>query len=264
MNMKKRICGLVLVLAFIVSMFLTTVKAESTEKKDSIPTKVRLYNGFNQEAIKIELADTTQSIVNVKSNNKNMKAMLTASDYIYESSSYLENAMERNSYTIGVLSKKDGTYTVSFDIVDKDNKKVSTKEVKVYAYKSPIKSITFDGKNLNGNLLTGKSAKIKVTLTSGNKINKLRYGMYKLVELDKDNVKCQEVYKGFKNGSKITFGTQPYYYLSVHASDYGDSKYESRYMSSGMTIPTFIEITYYDVYTKRNETIIQQYYKEVE
>jgi hypothetical protein len=245
-------------------MLLTLLPANASAiTKDNIPTKVRFYHYSDESAITIELADATQSIDNIKTDSKNLFAMLTGSELNQEQGSNTDGANNKNSYTIGLRSKKNGTYTVSFDIVDENDKKVETKEIKVYAFDSPIKSITFDGKIMDGNDLTGKSAKVKVTLTSGNTIKKLEYGVYK-IEKEENSSRSEVVYKSFKNGEKITFGTKAYYYSNEYSNELEDYSYQSKNFNTGMDAPTYINITYYDKYTKQNETYREYYYKEID
>lgn len=257
MKKTKKMLTLLLALIMVLTLFPAVASAKA---KDDIPTKVRMFYTQDESAIKFELADTTQSIDNIKTDSKNLFAMLTGSDK--QQAPEAEN--NQNSYTIGLRSEKNGTYTVSFDIVDKDGKKVSTKEIKVYAYDVPVKSITFNGKNLRGNYLSGKSAKVKVALTSGNVIKKLEYGVYKIKE-ENDRSSSEMVYKEFKNGATVTFGTKAYYNYNKYTNSYdGENSYESEYFYTGMDCPTQIQITYFDKYTQQNETITQYYYKPIE
>ncbi len=259
MKTVKKIIGLMMALIVTLSINPTVAKAAT---EDSIPSKVRLYYSQESSAIKIELADMAQTIGNIKTNDKNLYAMLTSSYLNYESGEE-SSPSAKNEYTIGVRSKKNGTYTVSFDILDKDKKKVATKEVKVFIYDTPLKSITFNGKELKSNELTGKSAKVKVTLTSGNDIKKLEYGVY-ASQKDEYGTTSEFVYKTFKNGAAVTFGTKPYYSEADYSmnTEYYSSVSKSLY--TNMEIPTYIVITYYDKYTKQNETFTDYYYKYVE
>jgi methionine-rich copper-binding protein CopC len=257
MKATKKMFTLLLALIMVLSLFPAVASAEA---KDDIPTKVRMFYTQDESAIKLQLADTTQSIDNIKTDSKNLFAMLTGSEM--QQSSDVES--NQNSFTIGLRSEKNGTYTVSFDVVDKDGKKVSTKEIKVYAYDVPVKSISFNGKNMRGNTLTGKSAKVKVALTTGNVIKKLEYGVYKIKD-ENDRSNSEMEYTEFKNGSTVTFGTKAYYNYNKYTNSYdGESAYESEYFYTGMDCPTQIQITYFDKYTKQNETITEYFYKPVE
>jgi hypothetical protein len=120
-----------------------------------------------------------------------------------------------------------------------------------------------NGKISEYNELTGKSAKVKVTLAAGNTLKKLEYGVYKIQE-DNNSKRSEIVYKTFKNGAAVTFGTKPYYYSNEYSNEYDNYSYKSKYFNTGMTCPTYIRITYYDKYTKQNETYQQYYYKLVE
>lgn len=260
MKFLKKMCSLVLVFAVLLTFLPASIKAAS---KDEIPTKVRMYPyDWNEEAIQISLADPNQSIKDVKTDNKNISALLTGRTQRLETGTNVEEVSE-NTFSIGIRAKKSGTYTVSFTIIDEDNKKVADKKVKVYVYDSPIKSVKFDGKEQKNSELSGKSAKVKIALTSGNTIKKLEYGVLK-IKSDENSKNTETVYKTFKNGGKVTFGTQAYYYSNENNNEYDDYTYKYNYFNTGMTKPTYIRITYKDKYTKQNEIIEIYYYKVVE
>ena len=259
MKTIKKLFSFLLVFIMLAALTPATVDAAA---KDTIPTKVRFYYYQSSNAITINLADMTQSIGNVTTNSKNLTAMITGSDYNSQQSDGYDDPEAKNQYRIGLRRTKEGTYTVSFDILDENNKKVETKKIKVYAYSRPVKSITFDGKEID-NELSGKSAKVKVALTSGNTIKKLEYGVYELEKENEDSIRSEEVYKKFKNGEKVVFGTQPYYYLSQYSDVQDNYSNEYKYFDTDMEAPTYIRITYYDKYTKQNEVITEYYYMEI-
>ncbi len=230
----------------------------SAAKKDNFPSKVRMFYVSDEGAIEIELADEKQSIGNIKTSSKDLFAMLTGSEYSYER---LEGGSSiTNQYTIGLYGEKDGTYTVSFDILDENNKKVSTKKVLVYKYPSPVKSVTMNGKLQEDNWLSEKSAKVKVSLSSGNKIQKLEYGVYEIIE-NEGQTRSEIVYKTFKNGSSVTFGTQSYYYANDYTYENEGQEFGHRYFNTGIDCPTYIRVVYYDKYTKQNEAYVIHYYR---
>lgn len=254
-GVSKKLIALVLMVVMVVTLMPTPALAA---EKDSIPTKARMRgNDWDDDAIQIELADTTQTIANVKSNSKNAIAKITRTSVTIREG---ETSEYKNEITIGVYTKKNGTYTISFDILDKDGKAVSSNKVKVYAYDSPLKSISVEGKDKNSSLLSKKSGKVKVALESGNKIKKLEYGVYTAVKSDSDSSNKYEIkYKTFKNGEKITYGSNPYMYDYEYKSDY--SNYYSSDMSTSLVAPTIIRITYIDKYTKQEETIMSYSYR---
>ena len=254
-EITKKLLGIVLVLAMAVTSIPTSILAA---EKESIPSKVRVNSDtWNDTAIEIQLADATHTVANIKSDSKNAIAKITSLDVRSEEG---EDADIRNKISIGVYAKKDGTYTISFDILDKDGLKVSTKKVKVYAYReSALKSLSVEGSQKNSSLLSKKSGKVKVTLKPGNKLKKLEYGVYS----PKENSNNREIkYKQFKNGAKITYGTNPYYYESEYTSEYNN--YYSYYMNTSLVAPTYIRITYIDKYTKQEETMTSYYYRIIE
>lgn len=261
MRIAKRVYSLLLALVMVLTMVPSIANAAT---KDSIPTKIRCY-GYDERAIEISLADPSQSIDNISTSSKNLIAIQTGSEFNYEEGPNVTNQNYKNMYYIGLRSKKNGTYKVTFDIVDENKKKVATKSVEVYAYEYPVKSITFNGKSIDGNGLSGTSAKVKVTLTSGNKIKKLQYGVYEIIKEKENNSSNSEyVYTTFKNGAKVTFGTHAYYYSNENINNYDDYSYQYKYYNTGMDCPTIISITYYDKYTKQNETIQEYFTKYME
>lgn len=251
----KKLIAIVLMFVMVVTVFPTsTVAAE----KDSIPTKVRMYGEhWNDRAIDIELADTTQTIGNVKTDSKNAYADVTAI------SVSVQDDEKKNEVSIGVYAKKEGTYTISFDILDADGKKVSTKKVKVYAYNDyVVKNISLEGKEKNTYFLNKKSGKVKVTLSSGNKIKKLEYGVYSTPELYYNTTRNDVIYKTFKNGSKITYGSNPDYYGYEYSNE--STEFYSKNMFTSIAAPTYIRITYIDKYTKQEETTTEVFYRIIE
>jgi hypothetical protein len=259
MRIAKRVNSILLALVMALTIAPSIANAAT---EDSIPTKIRSY-GYDERAIEISLADPSQSIDNIAASSKNLIAIQTGSEFNYEEGPDVTNENYKNMYYIGLRSKKNGTYKVTFDIVDENKKKVVTKSIEVYAYDYPVKSITFNGKSIDGNELSGTSAKVKVTLTSGNTIKKLQYGVYEIVK-ENDSSNSDYDYTTFKNGAKVTFGTQAYYYSNENINSYDDYSYQYKYYNTGMDCPTIISITYYDKYTKQNETIQEYYVKYME
>lgn len=242
----KRILGCFMVMALaITSVAVPGIKAAAASK-DSVPTKVRVYSTeWESNSIKMELAEYGTYVDNLKTSSSNLIAKVTN---IYANKS--ENEL-RNEVTISTFAKKNGTYTVSFDLMNADGTKKASKKVKLYVYNWPVKSVTINGKTMKSNIISAKSGKVKVKLTKGNTIKKLEYGVY--------NKTGKMTYKTFKNGAKIIFGNYPYLYNSGNESE----GYSYKSYSTSILASTNIRVTYKDKYTKKNETLTFSYEKIV-
>lgn len=225
---------------------------------DSFPTKFRVdtWVGY-EDSIDIKLNDHHMYIANVKSKSKDLVVGLT--DYDYSSS-----RQDSDTYTLGFLPKKHGTYDITYDVM-KDSKKVKTIKTKVYAYPKPI-DVQLEGvEGINYGKKT--SAKLKVTSQKGNTITKIEVGTYKIVRDNfndskrYENIDSEIEYKIVNNNSMIQLGTQPYYFKTV--ADGGDDNYYESFCIDP-TSRTFIRVTYKDKYTKQNEQVVYTYMGFVE
>lgn len=246
MKSLKRIAAMLLTLV----MMLTIVPADTVKAaSDNFPTKFRVnYYWGNEDRTEIQMPDHHTYIKNVKSMNANLIAGLVSYDY----ASFEKNP---DTYILGFIAKKEGTYDITYDVM-KDSKKLKTVKAKVYAYSNPI-SVKLDG--VNGSFYGDKTtAKLNVTALNGNTIQKIEVGTYKKTE-EKDNndwsqsEKVSSVlnYQTVKNNSKIKLGTTGYYFKNVTDYTEEDSYYE--YFRSDLMSRTFVRVTYKDKYTKQNE-----------
>lgn len=181
-------------------------------------------------------------ITNLKVKKKGgMTAKVTYSrEYAYSDYGYSD---------ISMYATKAGTYTVSFDVVDSQNKKLKSCSVKVQAVNSwePIKKAVFGKKTVKTNTgsikkgtlktssktatkVSGKSGKIKVTPNSQYKITGLV-----VVAVDKNG---KYTYKKIKNGKNITL-SKTYENVYRYASDDG-------YSSRSAKKYTYIYVSYKD------------------
>ncbi len=253
--MKKLVKKLLLTFSFGLAC-LVMAKATNVQAAE-VPEKVRVYY-TGQDSFDVKLDHYGDSIDNLKVNSKNALVKITSID---KSQNQDENntIVETNKQSIGIYTKKFGTYTVTFDIVDENGKKISSKKTIVYCYESPI-TIKIDGKHVSDNI-TAKSGKVTVSVASKNKISKLQYGKAEEVENGSKaegnyDYTVDYVYKTFKSGSKITFNAIPE--SSERISDYSSEYYVSKYqyLWSGFTAYTPIKVTYKDQYTGNNEVFL--------
>ncbi len=244
--MKKFSC-MVLALLMLVTVFSVPTTASAAEK-ESVPQKVRIYSGsYDNYAISFDYDNSGDQIKNLKTSSKNLVARQTRQE-----SSSEDSYGSDNSATIGLYAKKEGKYTVSFDIYSKDGStKRSSQKVTVYAKNdSPIKSIKLDGKNIweeqyTSAFTTKKSGKLSISMAKGYTLKKIQIRTY-----DKNG---KEVVKTVKNNKKITLGQYSYSYTYSYESEY--SSYWRSYWYKYLNAPTYIEITYKDKWTKQNEVI---------
>lgn len=259
MKILKKLSATLLTLALVMTFAVGTAFAEDG---DVFPTKFRYYYNEgsigNQEAY-ISLADVNYRIDNVTSSSSKLTAKLTR-EYIYQHS--YDNS-QANEYRIGLFAEKEGTYTVKYNVVDLDGNVISKHSMKVYAYKSPVTSLTLGGKNWG--FLSGTSGKVSVKLNSKNPIQKIEYGVYKFNKTE-DEYSTQGntdlVYKTVKNNGTVKYGKQTYKYLHEYENtDYYGNRNFNYQMQTDLYAPTEIRVTYKDQYTKRNETVSQRFYK---
>lgn len=264
MNIIKKLFTTFLALTFVIGVLL--VPSTQVKAYDDVPTKVRMYAMTSGQGISFDLPGYGYTIANLKSSNSKLKVKQS---YYSTEEGYSNNS---NYATISLYTSKEGTYKVSFDILDGNGKKVSSKKVTVYARNdSPLKTLklgkntitsttinTSNMKTADNNLLIGKSGKIKVTLAKGYKLKKIEYGIY-------DKAKDEIVYSTIKNNKKITYGKNATEYSSK--SEYYDEDegtYTRRnYWRKSPTASTIIRVTYLDKYTKKESTLSYSFYKLV-
>lgn len=254
MKMKqtmKRLLACTLAVMTLLTLPVTT-KAQA-EVKDNLPEKVRYYTSGEGGAGILTLSDTKQTIENVKSSSSYLKAEL-----LRRNTDIRDGVVYRNDLTIGLYPLKDGKYAVTYDIV-KNNQVVSNLKMEVYAYPSPVKSVTLDGKT-ESFYGTKTKAKIKVSLDKGNTIKKLEIGTYQIKTDTITGRKQSELtYKTFKNGATVQLGTKSDYYEFVNNDRLKDDYFNGSLRSS-LNSRTYIRITYKDKYTGQEETITKTFY----
>ena len=159
---------------------------------------------------------------------------------------------------IGLHAKKKGTYTVTFDVVDKNLNVVSSHSVKVYANNEVgVNKVIFAGKtsftSLPPNLAYGQTAigqsgsgAFKVSMNKGYSLKSITMVTYKK--------SGKEVRKKIKNGAKVTLGK--YRYISEKTK----SSYQD-YWNADLLAKTKFEIVYKDKYTGQPMTASCYFYR---
>lgn len=245
MRLFKKISSMVLALAMAITLMAVPNATVSAADRGSIPSKIRIYPGnYDNYAIEFSYKNAGDQIKNLKTNNKNLIARQTA--HREESEAYSSDP--DNYASIGLYAKKEGKYTVSFDIYSKNGKvKRSSHKVTVYAKSdSPVNYVKLDGKyTWDYSMMTQKSAKLSVKMAKGYTLKSIQIRTY-----DKNG---KEVVKKVKNNQKITLGQYGYSYSYSYQSSYNPESYYS-YWSKNMNAQTLIEITYKDKYTKQLDT----------
>lgn len=212
------------------------------------PSKVHItakYNGYQnyyETPIAFDLKAKGDTIANLKSSSANLLTRQVYKDIRAEEGYF------HSHVGIGIYAKKSGTYTVTFDILNKNGKKKSTEKVKVYAdANQPVKSMTFGGKKV-GNMLftTSGSGKLKVTMNSGYKLKKIELGTWKKVKT-KNGTESELVYKTIKNNSVLTLSKK----VVFNDTKEGNLKkgYYFEYYYNDMWANNVIRLTYVDKYT---------------
>ncbi len=236
MKIFKRTVSLFLAFCLCAGMLLLQPQSTVSAATTTTPTTkvLRMYNRTqNSSAIHVNLPKGKICYVkNIKTGSKNLIAKNT---HYYTSTSSDEYA---NPYaSIGLYAKKEGKYTVSYDICDKAGKKLSSGKVTVYVKNdSPFKSVKFAGKELTSALTAKKSGKLSVSMNKGYKLKKITVTTY--------NKAGKEVVKTMKNNGTLKLGE----YAQVNDNSYSDG---SRYFYTSLAARTHVKITYIDKYTKQ-------------
>lgn len=201
-----------------------------------------VYSGYAYEYdkgaytyVSVSLDNEGDRVTNIRVDKKGLLAKKTYervhesvdTDYDYKSDTRTRTTTYEYPDTyISLYATKKGNYTVSFDVTDKTGAVKCTKTIKVkvdpnvVSKKSPIKKITFAGKELYNYYPFS-------TKTKGKLVVKLNKG-YNLVsiEIGKVNSKGETVYKKTKNKKTITLAKSAKY---SYESNYSKSSYKYSY-----------------------------------
>ncbi len=244
-KISSMILALVLATAMTVALMAVPAIPVAAADTGSVPSKVRIYTGsYDNYAIEFSYKNPGDKIKHLKTSSKNLVARQTYQSEYSESYGSASNSSAR----IGLYAKKEGKYTVTFDIYSKNGKvKRGSHKVTVYAKNdSPFRSVTLDGKDVyDFYYTTKKSAKLSVKMAKG-------YAL-KSIEVITYNKKGKQVTKKVKNNQKITFGQYGSYYSYSYQSSYDPDSYYS-YWSKDMSASTTIRITYKDKYDGQLKT----------
>ena len=243
---------------------------EDTANGVSYNDEASVYSGSAYEYdkgaytfISIDLDNEGDRVMNVKVNKKGLLAKKTyervyertRNEYDYDTDTYTrETTYDYSSTYISLYGTKKGTYTVSFDVIDKTGAVKCTKKIKVkvdasVTYKvHPVKKITYAGKDIYSYYrYTNKTkGKLSVTLNKGYKLQS--------IEIGKIDAKGNVVYKKTKNKKNITLAKSAKY-SKTEKYDYSDSSF--KYTYNKLFPETEIRIT---VKNKKTKEISVAYY----
>ncbi len=224
---------------FAVCMIVTALMIPDTKAAAAAATK-KVHIGVKQtwsEGIEVTLEKGEYKIANLKTSGKNLYARITYTHSYHNSA---------GTATISMYAKKKGKYTVSFDVVDRQNRKTTSHKATVYAYDdNPVKKVTFDGEDTFYRISSKAKGKFKVTMTKGYSLQSIKVTTY-----DKSG---KAVTKKLKNGSSVTLGKYRY------KNAYGSGAAENWH--AGLLATTNFEITYKDKYTKQSRTTTYMLYR---
>lgn len=200
---------------------------------------VHLYVGtIKDNAIDINFAEKGGHIGHLKTSSKNINAK------VVEMHSSIPMGCTAK---IGLYATKKGIYTISFDILNSDEKRVSSHSVKVFAnIDRAVESATFAGMPIQG-FTDKENGKLSVTMNKG-------YTLKKIVVETFDKTGEQNL-KTVKNNSMIALGKYAYLYENEEA----DGDYYK--MTTSIMATTTIHIYYIDKYTKNEECEIYYMYR---
>ncbi len=241
MKIFKRTVCLFLAFCLCAGMLLlqpqSTVSAATTTTPN---TKVLRMYPKTQYTSAIHVNLPKGKVCYVKNIKVDKNGLIAKNTYYYTSTSSDEYAAPYAS--IGLYAKKEGKYTVSYNICDKAGKKLSSGNVTVYVKNdSPFKSVKFAGKELTNALTAKKSGKLSISMNKGYKLKKITVTTY--------NKSGQRVVKTMKNNGTLTLSQ----YAMVNDSSLLDG---TRYFYTSFAASTIVIITYTDKYTKQDRESI--------
>ena len=241
MKSVRKITTAILSLAITLGLFAAPATEVQAAEKAAVTKAVHLYVGtVEDDAIDVSFAEKGDHIGNLKTSSKNLKAKIVN----INTNMYADNTAAAK---IGLYAAAKGNYTVSFDILDSDDEKVSSHSVKIYANTDmAIKSVTFAGGPTHK--ITDKTkGKLSVTMNKGYTFKKIVVETY-----DKEG---KQKSKTVKNNSVITLGK--YAYRSEKGEVYGDYYF----MDTSLMAYTRIYVYYTDKYTKSDAKEIYYMYR---
>lgn len=244
MKNLRKLQSIMLALALVLGLVTVSSSNAFAANSKVIPKAVHIYTqSVDDSAINLSLAEAGDKIKDIKTSSTNLIAKQTQ----YNTSS---SSQEGTRVNIGLYAKKDGKYSLTFNIYNKTGEKKESATITVYANKDhAVKSVTFQDKKIEG-LQTVESGKVKVTMNTGYKLVKLEYGVEKSSKDESGNINSDTVYKEFKSGDTIRLGTEAYKSSSSYSYDESDgSKYFNEYLYTSLFAYTHIRVTYIDKYT---------------
>lgn len=244
-QIKKMIC---MIIMLTIIMNLSTKAKAAVGSMDvnvtdtpytSLPTKETITTG-EITTIRIGVGSSAESISNIKSKNKNLKAKL----YV----TCTDSTSGGKWYLVHLYSKKSGIYKVSYKYTDANGKQIK-KTLKVNVTKEePFKYVKLKGKKLSSdteNIVKANKAKLSIKMNNGYKLKKIQ-----IIKCKYDSTgNTIEVTTKVKNNSKITISSTPRTIVTRN----NDSSI--RRYADCIDAETYIVITYKDKYSKRNKTI---------
>ena len=234
---RSFIYGLLAMVLIVGTVFITSSFKVTAVSRVTVPSNTRCGVGMrNSSSITVRLVTKGDYIKNLKSNSKNLVVRQT---YRYDAS---------NPYVqLQFYAKKKGTYRIRFNVHHANNKKYTSRSIKVHAAGTGgvIASCAINGKNVMNNsyysstyYTTKKSGKVRFKLSAGYKISKID-----VIKYDQNG---NSVPKRFKNGKSIKYGVYGYSYYS-NSCNYSVS-------NKGFFADTQFRITYKDNYNNTTGT----------
>lgn len=234
----------------------TNVEAANAPKKVKISPKIEYtYSdvGSDVGAIWVKLDTATDYIANVKSGNVALVVKMTSAEFDYEKENNVVSK-NKNEITLGLYAKKALKTNVTFDVFSREGVKKETITVAVEAknsqYTSPVKKITFRGKDMSvmRGLTKSNKGRLKVKMNKNFKLTKIEIGTY-TKPTQKSGWSNEMKYKKVRNNANISVGKYSYQYC-----------FQSTYsgytrVTSDVTAPTYIKISYKNTKTGDTGTI---------
>lgn len=253
---KKIICMLSAICVAVSMLIVCDTPVLAATAPQKVHIGLKQFSDYNSR-IEVKFSQGDYKVQNVKTSSKNLICRVTNIDATSSKRTY-QTDNPWGYARIGLHAKKKGTYTVTFDVVDKNMNVKSSHSVKVYANNEVgVKKVTFAGKTsftslppnsgygLNAIGQSG-SGVFKVSMNKGYSLNSITMVTYK-----KSGI---AVRKKIKNGAKVTLGK----YRSISGQSQS-SEYDEWY--ADLLAETRFEISYKDKYTGQTMTASCFFYR---
>lgn len=240
---KRMLCFFLAIGLLVTSLLIPNGQAAAS----AAPDKEHIWVKQTGEELEVRFDEGDFKIANLKSGSKNLILRTT---YVNSSDRKQEYDAEYpwGYARIGMYAKKKGTYTVTFDVVDRQGAVRKSYSVKVYATADmAVKKVSYAGKTEFFGIAPKAKGKFKVSMAKGYKLQSITMTSY-----DRTG---KEIVKKIKNGQNVALGK----YRSKTVYNEGAQNRED--WRADLLARTQFKVAYKDKYTGASKTVYYSLYR---